>query len=247
MWILHDVHYISTLLHPRLKNFDKFPGLHATAIDLTKDVLLKRQPPVSSIICATGMNSAACTAELGDQPSTSKSLLQQCFDSPKSNLKSSTTPYEELEKYMAMDTSLDETDALSFWLAYKHEFSTLFCIVQDYYAIPASNTTIERLFSASKNTITDKRTSLAAERVNKLLFLQKNLRLLKEIAEQSGKELSETQTKRKKTTPAPSSSHDNHNQFTTTTIAKKFKLNEENDGFFSNSDSENDDVFFCEY
>ncbi len=107
--------------------------------------------------------------------------------------------------------------------------------------------TDSQLFSASKNTITDKRTSLAAERVNKLLFLQKNLRLLKEIAEQSGKELSETQTKRNQTTPAPSSSHDNHNQFTTTTIAKKFKLNEENDGFFSNSDSEHDDVFFCEY
>ncbi len=51
-------------------------------------------------------------------------------------------------------------------------------------------------------------------------------------------------TKRKQTTPAPLSSHDNHNQFTTTTIAKKFKLNEENDGFFSNSDSEHDDLFF---
>jgi hypothetical protein len=38
---------------------------------------------------------------------------------------------------------------------------------------------------SSKSTITDKRTSLGAEKVNKLLFLKKNLKLLKEIGEPS--------------------------------------------------------------
>ncbi|CAF1102546.1 unnamed protein product [Rotaria magnacalcarata] len=57
-------------------------------------------------------------------------------------------------------------------------------IVQDLYAIPASNTIVERLFSSLKNTVTDRRTSLAAEKINKLLFLQKNLVCLRRINEQ---------------------------------------------------------------
>jgi hypothetical protein len=83
---------------------------------------------------------------------------------------------------MASNIQLNESDdVLSFWLQHKLKFPILFSIVQDFYAIPASNTIVERLFSSSKSTITDKRTSLASEKVNKLLFLKKNLKLLKEI------------------------------------------------------------------
>ena len=52
-------------------------------------------------------------------------------------------------------------------------------------AIPASNTIIERLFSAAKNVVTDKRTRLDCERINEILFLQKNLKTVKQLSNNS--------------------------------------------------------------
>ena len=43
------------------------------------------------------------------------------------------------------------------------------------------NTIVERLFSASKNIITDKMTNLHEDKLDKLLFLKRNLFILKEI------------------------------------------------------------------
>ncbi|CAF3455378.1 unnamed protein product [Rotaria socialis] len=45
----------------------------------------------------------------------------------------------------------------------------------------ASNTTVERTFSISKNLITDKRTRLGTEKVNQMIFLRKNLITLKDL------------------------------------------------------------------
>ncbi|CAF3571137.1 unnamed protein product [Rotaria socialis] len=178
VWILHDVHYITTFLHPAFKSFDKCPDSRAKAIDLTKNELLKRQPS-SSIICSTNNKSPVRVAELDPQTSLPKTLLSQSFDTPKDNFKLSTTPYEELEEYMALNVRLSENDDIFlFWLNHRTKFPTLFNIVQDFYAIPASNTTVERLFSSSKNTITDKGTRLGTEKINKLLFLQKKSELI---------------------------------------------------------------------
>ncbi|CAF4983738.1 unnamed protein product [Rotaria sp. Silwood1] len=160
VWIIHDIHYITTFLHPSFKNFDKCSDFRAKAIDLTKNELMKRQPS-SSIICSTNNKSPARIVELDPQTSSPKTLLSQCFDTPKNDLKLPTTPYDELEEYIALNVRLSENDdILLFWLNHKMKFPTLFNIFQDFYAIPASNTTIERVFSSSKNTITDKRTRL---------------------------------------------------------------------------------------
>ena len=56
------------------------------------------------------------------------------------------------------------------------KISTVIC------SIPASNTTIERLFSTAKNVVTHKRTRLACEKINELLFLQKNMRNLQQLS-----------------------------------------------------------------
>jgi hypothetical protein len=237
------VHYVTTLLHPSFKNFDKSPEFYAKAIDLTKNELLKRQPTSSSIIYSTNNKSPVRIAELDPQSSSPKSLLSKCFDTPQDDLKLSTTPYDELEECMALNVRLSENDdILLFWLEHKMKYPTLFKIVQDFYAIPSSNTTVERLFSSSKNTITDKRTSLGAEKVNKLLFLQKNLNLLEQIVKQSAKEAAATAIKRKMTAQSScTTSYDNQEQLITTTVTKKFKMNED-DIVFCESDQENDEV-----
>lgn len=49
-WVLQDIHYITTLLHPSFKNFDVHPGLQDKAVSLLKTESTKRQPPPSSSI-----------------------------------------------------------------------------------------------------------------------------------------------------------------------------------------------------
>ena len=58
---------------------------------------------------------------------------------------------------------------------------------------------MERLFSLSKATISDRRTKLDAEKVNKLLFLQKNLSVLKKLDNVTTDEPTNLQKKRKTT------------------------------------------------
>jgi hypothetical protein len=98
---------------------------------------------------------------------------------------------------MALDVQIDENDdVFSFWKENEKSFPTLSTIVRELYAIPASNTIVERLFSSSKNTVTDRRTRLSAEKVNKLLFLQKNLFTLKQIHEEKLKKNPEKSKRR---------------------------------------------------
>ena len=81
--------------------------------------------------------------------------------------------------YMALDMFLHEKDdVLLFWKEHSTKLPMLSSIVRNLYAIPTSNAIVERLFSSSKNTVTDRRTNLTVEKINKLLFLQKKSCLL---------------------------------------------------------------------
>ncbi|CAF2054163.1 unnamed protein product [Rotaria magnacalcarata] len=52
---------------------------------------------------------------------------------------------------------------------------TLAAVARRILAIPASNTSVERLFSSAKLTVSDRRTRLGIEKIDKLMFLKKNL------------------------------------------------------------------------
>ncbi|CAM2723846.1 unnamed protein product [Rotaria socialis] len=66
---------------------------------------------------------------------------------------------------MSSDIHLRENDhVLLFWKENTELFPILSSMVHDLFAIPASNTTVERLFSSSKNTVTDRRTSLSEKK-----------------------------------------------------------------------------------
>ncbi|CAF2995343.1 unnamed protein product, partial [Rotaria sp. Silwood2] len=188
VWVLQDIHYITTLLHPSFKNFDVNPNLQDKVINLVKNEIIKRQP--------------------------STSVLSKCFDLPKNDLKLSLNPYQELDEYMNLNVQINEVDdILLFWLTQKSKFPTLFSIVRDYDAVPASNTTVERLFSSSKYTVSDKL-------------------LLKTFDKKSVIEATATDTKRKITDPDKKStdmSLQNQKQFRTSTTAKKLKKDEEDD------------------
>ena len=97
--------------------------------------------------------------------------------------------YQEIDNYLAADFSdtlvgsndSDDIDLLLFWRRQQHSYPILSSIAKVGCAIPASNTIVERLFSAAKNVVTDKRTRLDCEKINQMLFLQKNMKALKQL------------------------------------------------------------------
>ncbi|CAM2719848.1 unnamed protein product [Rotaria socialis] len=93
---------------------------------------------------------------------------QLCLHQKLTNQPQSSNSYQEIENYLNTDYSdiphndddLDDIDILSFWQEHRHTFSQLAKLAKlakIICAMPASNTIVERLFSAAKNVITDKR------------------------------------------------------------------------------------------
>jgi hypothetical protein len=73
----------------------------------------------------------------------------------------------------------------------RENFPQLFQLAKQILIIPASNTCVERMFSVSGATVTEKRTRLALEKVDKIMFLNKNLPFLKSLYESNQNELPE--------------------------------------------------------
>ncbi|CAF4717637.1 unnamed protein product, partial [Rotaria sp. Silwood2] len=229
IWILQNIHYITTFLHSSMKNFHVNLDLQEKAIELVQQEMLKRQPTAASNTFTPTATTSACTNALNSKSTASKGLLSSCFDIPKIDLKSTSPSYDELKEYMTLDVQLTEQDdILQFWLQQKSKFPILFSVVQDFYAVPASNTSIERLFSSSKNTVTDKRSSLGADKINKLLFLQKNLTLLKSFDKKPSIEANTNEMKRKMVEQSSSTIFNANQEQSITTTTKKFKMNEVN-------------------
>jgi hypothetical protein len=87
--------------------------------------------------------------------------------------------------------------------------------------------------------VNDRRTRLGTEKINKLLFLQKNLSMLKNWDKTSINEVVDAQRKRKPAESSSSTSVQNQEQMTTT-VAKKIKLVEPvNIVIFDDSSEEN--------
>lgn len=191
-WPITDQHRLATILHPKMKNFDSCPDQKdqsITALEVEVEKYLKTDlysDPNSPL-------SIGCKSEaLSTVPKTmmakkKNNLMSQCFDLTIDQTSKSTNPRTEIDEYLASNLfhystpGADDLDVLLFWKEKKHAYPTLSSIARDIFAIPASNTTIERLFSSSKNMVNEKRTRLASEKVNQLLFLQKNFKNLKSL------------------------------------------------------------------
>ncbi|CAF4872642.1 unnamed protein product [Rotaria socialis] len=87
---------------------------------------------------------------------------QLCLHQKLTNQPQSSNSYQEIENYLNTDYSdiphndddLDDIDILSFWQEHRHTFSQLAKLAKlakIICAMPASNTIVERLFSAAKN------------------------------------------------------------------------------------------------
>jgi hypothetical protein len=190
-WELTDEHLIAAVLHPNNKHLHKSPQLKNRAIFLLKQEMCKRHdrflstspspvadPPIASSTSSSSSTSITKSVRLEAR----NILLMEVFDKPPSVPKKDNVE-EELENYLASTLVMEgdeNDDILSFWKQHKQSFPLIASIARHILSIPASNTSVERQFSSCKNTVTDKRTKLGSEKLNKLIFLKKNMNILKE-------------------------------------------------------------------
>ncbi|CAF3602232.1 unnamed protein product [Rotaria socialis] len=105
----------------------------------------------------------------------------------------------------------------------------------------------ERLFSSFKATISDRRTKLDAEKVNKLLFLQKNLSVLKKLDYVTTDEPTNLQQKRKTAKTSSTTMPFQAEEETFATRGKQIQVPEQNNVVLSDddddtTDKENDEI-----
>ena len=110
--------------------------------------------------------------------------LDEIFDAPddENHLQKKPVEKTEVDLYLSDETRIDNNmNLLLYWDSNKSLYPNLARIAKRVLSIPATNTSVERLFSHSGNTITNRRTRLDADKVNNLLFIKRNMRILKEI------------------------------------------------------------------
>lgn len=200
-WVIRSEHRLATILHPKLRNFDMCNDEKDNALAELKLALDKYRLNISAqsvhlvnsnqVISSSSSNTDTYITTLK-----SKNILTQCFDTTLNSNSKTPNPYQEIDDYLNSDLPYDynknscedgDIDVLLYWKEKQHQFSSLSAIAKQIYAIPASNTVIERLFSAAKNTVDHKRTNLGSERINQLLFLQKNFSVLKQLFHEKGR------------------------------------------------------------
>ncbi|CAF0739060.1 unnamed protein product [Didymodactylos carnosus] len=221
-WIVNDVHFIATTLHPNLKSFNHTPHqrYHAEALlksEFDKYQELQQQPSSS--------NNNNKRKQIQQQKNTQlASLLDDIFDLPISpdELKDEAETKTEFDRYIEDKTKIDkDMNILIYWKNNKSSYPTLAKIAKRILSIPATNTSVERLFSDSGSTITNSRTRLQTSKVNQLLFIRRNLSVLRELFPPSIEQI----IKRK-----------NSNTSTTAMKKRKYSTGEDDDKDLSQED-----------
>ena len=81
---------------------------------------------------------------------------------------------DEVSRYAKLRDIRVKDDPLAWWLNNRDNFPILTHLARKYLSIPATSVPSERLFSDAGNHISAKRTRLAPDLVNKVLFLKRN-------------------------------------------------------------------------
>ncbi len=86
----------------------------------------------------------------------------------------------EVNNYLKMElkSKVLDKDLIRFWKKHSDIFPRLSKIAFKMFSIPATNLSSERNFNYCTMTLTDKRSGLYSEKVNKMLFIRSNIDLM---------------------------------------------------------------------
>lgn len=81
----------------------------------------------------------------------------------------------EMKAYLSTPNADSEMDPLEWWKVHEVNFPRVSKLAQKYLCIPATSSPSERVFSTGGNIVTCQRATLKPDKVDKLIFLSKNL------------------------------------------------------------------------
>jgi hypothetical protein len=121
--------------------------------------------------------------ELEPENRTQKSFMNGLFDDLLNSNERKISPNQhwktEIDTYQNLPRPLPDADPLLWWKIHETQLPGLAKLVKGYLAIPASQASCERLFSITKNDITENRTSLKPDIVESVLFVGKKREIIK--------------------------------------------------------------------
>ena len=232
------MHFIATLLHPQFKKFGDNNLSQQFAINqlhamIQQRALLPVHPSSTYSFITNTTTTTRHYTPLGHMNRiTTSRVLERCIDKPSKPSASNT----EVDEWIRSSLTLgDDDDILQFWNRNSRVFPVLANIAREVLAIPASNTSVERLFSSAKNTVDDHRTRLSIEKIDRLLFLQRNEPAFKKMESSTDSDFDNSQGSKRKVMDYPDKEND--------ATSKKKKDEEPNifDELFAILEEENDD------
>ena len=154
----------------------------------------KREEVTSELVVQADKDAPAPPKKIKTEPGTDastssvRSSLMQCLQGDVIDL--TVTPLTDdhgdkspTEMLVAdyIKAPVNTSNSLDWWRAHENEFPQLAPLARRYLAIPATEVPSERVFSSAGMTITKLRASLDPESVDKLIFLNKNYKLVAPI------------------------------------------------------------------
>lgn len=85
--------------------------------------------------------------------------------------------HEEVTSYKAIGCILVDEDSLAWWKNNAHKYLHIARLAQHDLAVPGTSVPSERIFSSAGDIVTASRSHLLPENVDKLIFLQKNMKI----------------------------------------------------------------------
>ena len=105
-------------------------------------------------------------------------LFGELFTSEKGTTKTlSQITEEEVMAYRLTGCIPVDENPLAWWRSNEHKYPHIAKLARRYLAVPGTSVPSERVFSTAGDIVTASRSRLLAENVDKLIFLQKNMRI----------------------------------------------------------------------
>jgi hypothetical protein len=167
-----DIYYIALILNPQYKTRLLEQELGDEASDLIirniKEVLHQEYPPIISP---------------SPIPSSSQFPRQSLEARLLSKIQPSTSLISDIDRYfndplaqIPEESARDPNWLFNWWKVHKDEYPRMAAAARDYLAIPASEVSVERLFSAGRDLIGLRRYSLHANTMRQLSLLRYSIR-----------------------------------------------------------------------
>ena len=179
-----DIYYIALILNPRYKTQLLEQDLGKAAANLIiqhiKKVLHQQYPPIPSRHPLPGSGSeSSATASVTSTAPSRQTLEARLL----AKIQRSTSLESDIDRYFDHPVAqigegvIDDPNWLfDWWKAHKNEYPRMAVAARDYLAIPASEVSCERLFSAGRDMIGLRRHSLKASTMRQLALLRNSMR-----------------------------------------------------------------------